>query len=129
LVKNTFENPSGRDLRDAPRELSAHVVRHRWLDGRQPARLLLDRRDEIGVLVAEVEVHQLAREVEERVPLVVPEARALAAGDGVRVDERLRAPGVEDVAAVVARTRAFASRSIDESVMSGPISGSGGSRG
>ena len=40
-------------------------------------------------------------EVEVRVALVVPERRALARGDGQRVDEGLRAPRVEHVAAVV----------------------------
>ena len=56
---------------------------------------------EIGVLVAQVQVHQLAREVEVPVALVVPERRALAPSDGQRVDQGLRAPGMEHVRAVV----------------------------
>ncbi len=92
---------AGRHLGDAPGELAAHVVRHRRLDRREAPRLLLDRRDEVGVLVPEVEVHELRAEVEVRVARVVPERRALARRDGQRVDEGLRAPRVEDVRAVV----------------------------
>ena len=92
---------AGRHLGDAAGELAAHVVRHRGLDGGEAPRLLLDRRDEVGVLVPEVEVHELRREVEVRVARVVPERRALARRDGQRVDERLRAPRVEHVRAVV----------------------------
>ena len=89
---------AGRHLGDAPGELAAHVAGHRGLDRREAARLLLDRRDEVGVLVPEVQVHELRREVEVRVARVVPERRALADGDGQRVDEGLRAPRVEHVA-------------------------------
>ena len=92
----------GRDLGDAPRQLTADVVRHGRLDRREAARLLLDRGDEVGVLVSEVEVDELRAEVEVGVAVVVPEGRALSRGDRQRVDLRLRAPGVEDVRAVVA---------------------------
>ena len=92
---------AGRHLGDAPGELAAHVVRHRRLDRREATRLLLDRGDEVGVLVPEVQVHELRREVEVGVAGVVPERRALARRDGQRVDERLRAPRVEHVRAVV----------------------------
>ena len=91
----------GRDLADEPGEFAAGGVRHRGLDRREPPRLLLDRRDEIGVLVAEVEVHQLRREVEVAVAGVVPEGRAGPARDRQGIDEGLRAPRVEDVPAVV----------------------------
>ena len=55
---------AGRHLGDAARELAAHVGRHRGLDRGEAAGLVLDRPHEVGVLVAEVEVHELAREVE-----------------------------------------------------------------
>jgi len=57
--------------------------------------------DEAGVLVAEVQVDELRREVEVLVAVVVPEAGTLTLGDGQRVDLPLRRPGVEDVVAVV----------------------------
>ena len=41
-----------------------------------------------------------AGEVQVAVAVVVPEVRALGAGDGERVDQLLRGPGVEDVRAV-----------------------------
>ena len=67
---------------------------------RQLRGLLLDRGDDLRVLVADVGVDEPAGEVEVAVAVVVPEVRPLGAGDGERVDELLRGPGVEDVRAV-----------------------------
>ena len=53
---------AGRELGDQPRRLAAHVVGEARRDRAQPAGLLLDRRDELRVLVADVDVDQLARE-------------------------------------------------------------------
>ena len=50
-----------------------------------------------GMLVAEVQVDELGAEVEVAVALVVPERRALAAGDRHGGDLALGGPGVEDV--------------------------------
>jgi hypothetical protein len=49
--------------------------------------VLLDRRDQLGVLVADVDVDQLAGEVEEATPGLVPHPRSLATGydQGVEV--------------------------------------------
>src|SRR5690606_41997092 len=80
---------TGRALRDQPGELTAHVVGERRADGREPPGLGLERRDEAGVLVAEVEVDELGREVEVAVAVLVPEPGALAARDGQRVDRGL----------------------------------------
>ena len=90
----------GRALDDQPGALGALVVRVLRRDGREPAGLLLDRRDDLRVLVADVDVDQLRGEVEVAVAVVVPDVAALGAGHDHRRDERLRGPGVEDVCAV-----------------------------
>ena len=70
-------------------------------DGAQHAGLLLDGGDELGVLVADVDVDQLAGEVEVAGAVLGPEPAALGAGDHQRGEAALRAPGVEDVGPVV----------------------------
>ncbi len=82
-------------------ELAAHVAGHRGLDGGEAPRLLLDGANEVGVLVAEVQVDELRAEVEVGVAFVVPEGGAFASRDGQWIDLGLSAPGVEDVVAVV----------------------------
>ena len=62
--------------------------------------------DDGRVLVADVDVHELAREVEVLAPGVVPDAASEAAGDDERRQLPLRRPGVEDVVAVERRARA-----------------------
>jgi len=57
--------------------------------------------DEIGVPVPEIQVHELTGEVQVAVAGVVPERRSGAAGHRQRVDERLGAPRVEHVPAIV----------------------------
>ena len=92
---------AGRQLGDQPGRLAAGVVGVERGDRAQLVGLLLDRRDELGVLVADVDVDELAGEVEVAVALVVPEPRPVGAGDDDRVERRLRRPRVEDVGAVV----------------------------
>ena len=89
------------DLDDQACRLAARVVGVERGDGAQPAGLLLDRGDELGVLVADVDVDQLAGEVEVAVAVLVPEPAALGAGDDERVERALRAPRVEHVGAIV----------------------------
>ena len=62
--------------------------------------LLLDGRHHGGVLVADVEVDQLAGEVEERVAFEVPQTTARAGLEHQGFEGALRAPRVEDVGAV-----------------------------
>src|SRR3954453_11705495 len=69
-------------------------------DRGQPAGLRLDGRDHLGVLVPDVDVDELAREVEEPPPVVVPDVRALAPRDYHRVERYLCGPGVEHVGTV-----------------------------
>ena len=88
---------AGRDLGEQARELGALVVRHRRPDRRQLVRLLLDRGDDLRVLVPDRDVDELRGEVEVAVPFVVPEPAALGAGDRQRADLVLHRPGVQDV--------------------------------
>ena len=64
---------------------------------RQLVGLLLDRGDDLRVLVPDRDVDELRGEVEVAVPVVVPEPAALGARDRQRVDLVLHRPGVEDV--------------------------------
>src|SRR5215213_9606245 len=88
---------AGRDLREQPPELRARLARHRRADRAEPVGLLLDRRDDLRVLVADRDVDELRREVEIAVALVVPEMPALGAGHGQGIDLPLHRPRVEDV--------------------------------
>jgi hypothetical protein len=81
FVKNTMSRSPGASSAISRAAFAAHVVRMERRDRAQTAGLLLDRRDQLRMLVADVHVHELAREVEPRVSLVVPHARALRAGD------------------------------------------------
>ena len=92
---------AGRQLADQPGGLAAGVVGVDRGDGAELVGLLLDRRHQLGVLVADVDVDELAGEVEVAVALLVPEPRPLGPGDDDRVERRLRRPRVEDVGAVV----------------------------
>ena len=89
------------DLGDEPRKLAALVVGDRRPDRAEAVGLLLDRRDHLWMLVADVQVHELRGEVEVALPVVVPEPDPLAAGDRQRLDLRLDRPRMEDVLAVV----------------------------
>ena len=93
---------AGRQLGDQPGRLAAGVVGVERGDRAELVGLLLDRGDEPGVLVADVDVDELAGEVEPRPSALVPEPRAEGAGDDHGIEQRLRRPRVEDVGAVVA---------------------------
>src|SRR5919205_1840874 len=73
------------------------VVGVRRCHGGEAGSLLCDGRNDLGVLVADVGVHQLAGEVKVRVAVVVPHGAPGTAGDRHRVEGLLRRPGVEDV--------------------------------
>ena len=90
----------GRVGGDEPGRLVAGLVGEGRRDGAEPLGLLDDGGDHLRVLVAEVQVHQLRREVEPAVALVVPELAPGAAGERERVDQVLGRPGVEDVGSV-----------------------------
>ena len=80
------------DLRDEPGGLATRVVGKARRDGAELGGLLLDRGDELGVLVADVEVDQLRGEVEITLAGVVGEVRPQGRGDRQRVDLGLRGP-------------------------------------
>ena len=86
-----------RDLLEQPSEAGTRLRRHRRPDRAQLVGLLLDRRDDLRVLVPDVDVDELRREVEVARSFVVPEVATLRAGDRDRVDRVLCRPRVEDV--------------------------------
>ena len=88
---------AGRHLGQHPAELRARLVRHRRPDRAELVGLILDRLDDLRVLVPDVDVDELRREVEVALAVVVPEVTALGAGDRDRVDRALHRPRVEDV--------------------------------
>ena len=89
--------------RDQSRRFVAGLVGERRRHRAQPFRLLDDGGDHLGVLVTEVEVHELRREVEPAVAVVVPHLATGPAGEGHRVDQVLCRPGVEDVGPIGSR--------------------------
>ncbi len=86
-----------RDLLQQATEVRARLRGHRRPDRAEAVRLLLDRRDDLRVLVADVDVDELRREIEITRALVVPEVPAFGPGHRDRVDRVLRGPRVEDV--------------------------------
>jgi hypothetical protein len=92
---------AGRAFDDQSRRFTARVVGVDRGDGAQTGRLLLNRGDQLGVLMTDVDVHQLAREVEVSLAVLVPEPAALGAGDDDRADHPLGRPRVEHVGAIV----------------------------
>ena len=81
--------------------LAAGVVGVDRRDGAQTVGLFFDRRHELRVLMADVDIHQLAREVEIPTPGIVPEPGSLAARDDDWVDQTLCRPRMKDVFAIV----------------------------
>ena len=69
-------------------------------DGRKAPGLVLDRLDDLGVLMADVDVDQLGGEVQKTIAVVVPDVAALTSGDDHGLQRLLRAPRVKDVLAV-----------------------------
>ena len=80
--------------------LAAGSVRVLRCDGRERRSLVLDRLDDLRMLVADVHIDELRREVEELIAVVIPEVAALGGGNDHRVQGALGTPGVEDVRAV-----------------------------
>jgi hypothetical protein len=74
---------------------SAHVVRVGRCYGSEDVGLSLDRFDDLGVLVPDVDINEHAREVEIRVALVIPDLAALTPGDDERREGRLGRPRME----------------------------------
>ena len=87
-------------LGDQPGGLGPRVVDELRGDGAQLGRLLGDRGDHLGVLMADVGEDQLPGVVEQPVAVAVPHVGALGRQHGHRLDLRLGRPGVEDVLAV-----------------------------
>ena len=85
------------DLRQHPAECRAGLARERRADRAELVGLVLDRLDDLRVLVADVDVDELRGEVQIALPLVIPEMTALRSGDRDRVDLALHRPRVEDV--------------------------------
>ena len=88
-------------LGDEASRLAADVVGVLRSDGAEATGLLLDGGHDRRVLMADVGVDQLARDVEVLVPVVVVDVAALSSGDDQGVERRLGRPGVEDVAPIV----------------------------
>ena len=88
---------AGRHLGEHAPELGARLVRHRRADRAQLVGLLLDRRDDLRVLVADADVDELRGEVEVALAVVVPEIPALCTRDRDRIDRALHRPRVENV--------------------------------
>src|SRR6266566_5149178 len=90
-----------KDIWRSPGVISANnracLGGHRRADRAELVRLLLDRRHDLRMLVADRNVHELRREVEVPLPVVVPKVAALAAGHRNRIDRVLHRPGMEDV--------------------------------
>ena len=98
FVKNAIAVVARGHLGEEPSQLGAPlVVAERRCDRAELAGLRLDRRDELGMLMADVDVDQLRREVEVALAVEVPDVAALGAGDRHGVDLVLHRPGVEDV--------------------------------
>ena len=90
-------------LGDQAGRLGADVVGERRCHRAELLGLTHDGVDQPRVLVAQVQVHQLRREVQVVVALVVPERGARPACDGHRRDEPLGGPRVEHVGTVGGR--------------------------
>src|SRR5690606_23061521 len=91
-------HPLGGELAHHPRRLGPRLLGEGGRHRRDPPGRLLDRRHEAWVLVADVDVDQLAGQVEETTALVVPEVGTLPAGERQRVHGTLGRPGRQDVA-------------------------------
>ena len=89
------------NLDDQAGGLAAGVVGVDGGDGAQAVGLFLDRRHQLGVLVADVDVDQLAGEIEVAGAVVGPEVAALGARDHGGVERALGAPRMEHVGTVV----------------------------
>ena len=98
----------GGHLGDEPGGLAARIVGEGRRDGGELGGLLLDRGDELGMLVSDVDVHQLRGKVEIALARVVTEVGPGGGGDRHGVDLSLGRPGVEDVRAIVSANSSLA---------------------
>ena len=92
---------AGREFGDETGRLAAGLVGVKWGDRAQLGRLLLDRGDKLRMLMADVDVDELRREVEVPVAGLVPEPTPVGPGDYERVERTLCRPGVEHVGPVI----------------------------
>src|SRR5256885_5820690 len=88
-------------LREEPRKLAALVVRHRRADVAEGVCLLLDRLDDLWMLVTDVCVDRLGAKVEVPLSVVIPEVAASRSRDCERVALRLHRPRVQYISSVV----------------------------
>ena len=80
------------EVRDALGCFAAREVCRRRRDGRELVCLVLDGGDDGGMLVADIDVDQLAREIEVFVAVEVPDPGAEAAGDDQGLQRALGRP-------------------------------------
>jgi hypothetical protein len=92
------------DLRHEPCELGPALLAEGRRDVAETLGLLLDRPDDLRVAVAQVDVDEARREIEDA-PLARVQPRSLRAGDDERSESTLRRPGDEDVILGVPRDR------------------------
>ena len=88
FVKNDIVRSPGVTSASIRASVERGLGRHRRADRAELVRLLLDRGDDLRMLVPEREVDELRREVEVALPVVVPEVASLAARDRDRVELR-----------------------------------------
>ena len=81
FVKNEMERSPGVTSASRRPSFERGLGRHRRADGAELVGLVLDRRDDLRVLVADVDVDELGGEVEVALAVVVPEVAALGARD------------------------------------------------
>src|SRR5699024_2748622 len=77
--------------------LGSRPGRERRRQRRQLADLILHGRDQLWVLMADIEIDQLRGEIKIAVAVIIPEPNALACRDRQWIDMRLRRAGVKDV--------------------------------
>ena len=103
VAKKNLSRPSGSTSRSLALRRGARVGGVAGRDVGQFAGLLGDGLDDAGILVAEVDAHELRAEVEVALAGAVSEPAALGVGDVERLPGLLEAPG-----AVVGLARKFA---------------------
>ncbi len=100
-VQVAVDDLLGGHFADQASGLAAGVVGVERGHGAQSIGLLFDRSHQLGVLVADVDVDELAGEIEVASAVLRPEVAPLGARHHRRVQRALGAPGMEDVSAIV----------------------------